>query len=445
MPKPTPESILNKIFGSNNIILNSSDNSDIHVGDQNIFFDLATTSLKTACPKCHQPAEESEGEENETYKAFLCSNCGNEYYEHDLIAENVSNYIDLDSHKGKELDRLISAVNHDIKVGDFNFAYNRCITHKATYGNTPQIYEWGALTLFYNTSVDNLIKTSCAKIILYLNRSLELSKGVKSNSYREISSSIATRYFKAVYNKISLIKNTNLHLNEEDKNVLKQKEINNRIKIYSLLLELKTCYLISQDTDFAVKGLEELYGYKGIAWFERKFCSLFFKMKNVPVGFRRGLKGYAWDYHNIIDNGSVYFDDFKIKPYQLAIYFENIIIDNGLKNDLSEIRIGHFFEEPVSARANLVLISFLVHLMIMLLIALMWVYLATFIAVLAIALYIGLLYLNNKANSANIDQFRRIINIEIEGDIQNTFGEVAEELDLQELQKRVKESLKIKR
>ena len=181
MAKTTPENVLNRVFGSKNVLLNDSNFNNIRIGDQNVFFDLNTTKLKTRCPRCGEPADEANGEEGNMYKSFECHHCGNIYYEHDEVAENVSNYIDLDRAKSQEFERLISAVNHDLKVGFFQKAFERCLDHKETYGNTPQIYEWGALTLFYNTPIDDLIRTSCQQVILYLERSLEIAK--KSPSY----------------------------------------------------------------------------------------------------------------------------------------------------------------------------------------------------------------------------------------------------------------------
>lgn len=445
MSKITSEQVINRIFGSKNVILNSSvDAKDIYIGDQNIFFDLETTKLKTACPRCGEAADESLAEDNVTYKSFECISCGNIYFEHDVLARNVSNYLDLDRDKSIEFERLISAVNHDIKVGDFKVAFSRCLNHKETYGNTPQIYDWGALTLFYNTPLDELIKTSCSKIILYLNRSLELSKGKPTESYGLIASSIATRYFKAIYDQMKAYKAFGDYEIPDDKSARHDFYIGRRKNIYKLLLELRTCYRISQDTDFAVKGLEELYGYNGIAWFDRKLVSIFRKIKQTPEGFRRGLKGFAWDYHIVVSNCDEYFDEYSLKPSQLSIYFENILLEKGDEFELSEVRVGETESTPVSALGKLSIIAITIHLTIMVSIVVFYILISKILAISCVIFYSGLIYLSYRSNTSNIDDFRRIIDLNREGDVKKTIDEISEQLNLEEFKEKVKEAVKLK-
>ena len=55
--------------GDVTVNLKESDDNSLVIGNNNIFFDLKTTKLKTDCPKCGKPADESMAEEKINYKA----------------------------------------------------------------------------------------------------------------------------------------------------------------------------------------------------------------------------------------------------------------------------------------------------------------------------------------------------------------------------------------
>ncbi|MGH1339563.1 MAG: hypothetical protein ACRBFS_25825 [Aureispira sp.] len=416
------KTILNKVLGSKNVILNDSDENRIHVGDQNIFFDLESKTLKTKCPNCGEPADENSAGKQETYKSFRCANCKNSYYEYDEIAKNVSNYLDLNYEQSNNFNRLISAVNHDLQAGEIEYAFQRCLLHKETYGNTPEIYEWGALTLFLKSNIEDLIDSSCQKVIVYLDRALEFDH--KSDSYDQITSSIATRYFKAVHKKIKAI-NNNIGNNQQAEHLQEKRQ-----EIYRLILEYQTCYKINKDVHFAIKGIQELYGYNRIAWFDNKLCSIFIKPKDISTGYRRSLKGYAWDYHKIKPNCDFLFEYVTENPSELTIIFENIILENGFSDNLSEIRTGKLYDSPISVRAKIVLFALLVHGSIFLLSVILYYYQFMTYLTLLIFCYLGMYVLSHIADKDNLDEFRRIIDLEREGDFKIVISELVQRSEI---------------
>lgn len=360
-------SILNYVSGNKNIFLQDSNNNIIVIG--NITYDNAKKKRTVKCLLCKTPAEDSTKEEEIDYTAFTCINCGHRFYELDKMADNISSYIDLSYQEGKEFKRLIEAVNHDLHIGEVITAYNRCKTNKEIYGRTAQMYEWGAFTLFLSKPIDYWIDNSLRGVIAYLKMSKQLNP--KSETYNEIASSIATRYFRAIMSRIEKIKEktskksilTEAEMFYEDKkgkqDAHKDELIFSRQEIFKYLLQMGECFNVYPNADFLKYALTELYGYGQMAWFKRKFVSFFRQPEDDITGEIKQLKGYMWDFHKVVSNCEYVFENYNETPASYTVKIEALLKNHTPNQEFSEIRVGDVFNEsPLSPSASLMIWQF---------------------------------------------------------------------------------------
>ena len=144
----TPADFINAIFGDGNITFQSSDNNNLHL-TQHIYYDAKSKTVRVKCPTCSTPASPETREQLNENAAFNCQKCGTRFYENELLERNTCTYLDLIEGENLKFKRLLDAVNHDLRTDDAQEAFNRCFQNKEVFGRTPQIYEWGALTLFF--------------------------------------------------------------------------------------------------------------------------------------------------------------------------------------------------------------------------------------------------------------------------------------------------------
>lgn len=353
-------SFLNNVLGDKNVFFQGSTGNTIHIGD--IIYDKTTKKRSVKCPKCDTPASEDTKEETRNYVAFTCLKCGNRFFEHDEVAQNISSYVDLTGQEAREFERLIEAVNHDLHVGDIKYAYDRCRKNKEIYGKTPQIYEWGAFTLFLTQDITFWVRNSIDGVIAYLQKSKQLDSN--SPTYDRIAASIATRYYQGVMNHMEL---TKMQLppkpifsketpHEEKQRLIhdyQEKRTSIRKEIFRYLLQVEICYRLYPDEDFIKAALNELYGYNGMPWFERKFVSFFKRPTDDASGKVKLLKGYVWDFHKIIGNSDHIFFDDKTNPSDLVVRLETTLRRANSNFEFPEIRVGHSDKVPLSALASL--------------------------------------------------------------------------------------------
>jgi len=353
-------SILNTVLGDKNVFFHSSNGNTIHIGD--IIYDKTTKKRSVICPKCKTPTSEDTKEETHNYVAFTCLKCRNRFFEHDEVAQNISSYIDLNGQEAKEFQRLIEAINHDLHVGEAEYAYSRCQKNKEVYGKTPQIYEWGAFTLFLTRNIKYWIENSIESVIAYLEKSKQLDSN--SLTYNRIAASIATRYYQGIMNHLEFTKLNTPPKPSPDKNMTsneKQKLLDDynsqlvltRKVVFKYLMQIEICYKLFPDIDFIKASLNELYGYNGMAWFERHFSSFFKRPSDDPAGSVKLLKGYVWDFHKLTSNSDYIFKDEPVKPSKFIAKLEATLRKADPGFDFPEIRIGRLDSIPLSALASL--------------------------------------------------------------------------------------------
>jgi|GEM_PF-6287081 len=411
--------IFNNLLGGKHVFFQKSHGNTIHIGD--IVYDKNTKQLTVQCPKkdCRTPADIETREQTSTYVAFICKKCGHRFFEHDEIAQNISSYVHLNPSEEREFVRLLEAVNHDLQIGDAEKAYERCNRNKEKYGMTPQIYEWGALTLFLTKDVEYWIKKTPNAIITYLEKSKQLD--AKSLTFSKIASSIATRYFQGLSVYIEEVRNNKplfptfdaKEISKEDQQqimaVYQEEYKKYRKNIFIYLRELKTCFNIYPNTDFIKFCLNELYGYNGMAWYHRSFASLFFKPQDDSTGRIKILKGYVWDFHSLFGNCDVFFETNELKPTELSVEMEALLKKHDPSFPLPEIRIGNFEDVPLSSKASLNIFVIVVTTIFVSILAILWV-LKYFMIVILIAILIAL-FLHFKDRDGHIpDDLRRLNN-----------------------------------
>ena len=350
----------NRVLGDKNTFFQDSHNNTILIGD--ISLDLITRKRKILCLVCKTSAsEDTTREVTNDYVVFTCLNCGHRFFEHDEAAANVSSHINLNGEESKKFQSLIAAVNHDLQVGDFKVAYERCQRNKENYGRTPQMYEWGALTLFLNNTIKFWIGTSAKTVIAYLDQSRYLD--TNSQTYFKIASSIATRYYQGVMTFMDITRNAGFDFSipndisrEERESLLLEdyeRNLSLRKEIFKYLRELETCYRIYPDTDFLKAGLNELYGHNGMAWYQRKFTGFLNRPQDDITGRIKLLKGYTWDFHKLESNIDFLFESENIKPSELTALLETLLRKAEPDFDFPEIRVGKIGKSPLSALASL--------------------------------------------------------------------------------------------
>ena len=420
-------SFLNYVNGNKNIFLQDSNHNIIHIA--NITYYHAEKKRTVKCPECKAPAEDATKEETIAYIAFTCIVCGHRFYELDEMADNISSYIDLSPQESKEFKRLIEAVNHDLHIGEIKTAYRRCKINKEVYGLTPQIYEWGAFTLFLSKPMSYWIEHSLSSVLAYLERSKQLDP--KSATYNKIAGSIATKYFRAIMSRIEKIKEkipSKWVLTEDDlfANDKKAKEEAYKDQlcfakqnIFKYLLQMGECFNVYPNADFLKYALTELYGYNEITWFERRFVRFFRKPEDDPTGKEKQLKGYMWDYHILESNCEYLFEDENETPASYTVKIEALLKNHDPDQEFAEIRIeGIYNHKPLSSSAALAIwqwrawVLFLgVGINISIGIKL-WLQQTIVVEVFS-TIYLGLMicFLYKKDRDGNIpDRFRRLLN-----------------------------------
>lgn len=408
----------NKILGDRNLFFQDAENNNIHIGD--IILNKATKNRSVNCPRCKTPASESTKEEEVNYTAFTCIKCGHRFYEHDEIADNISSYVDLNGEEAKRFKRLIEAVNHDLHAGEIVEAYSRCQKNKEIYGRTPQIYEWGAFTLFLTKPINYWVDNSLRSVLAYLEKSRQLDEN--SETYNKIAASIATRYYQGLMRRIDNLKNSKPGKPEIDKKNTTVQEIAAiqseheqnltllRKETFAFLLEVETCYQIYPDLDFLKVVLTELYGYGGMAWYEKKLVSFFKKPTDDPSGKIRLMKGYVWDYYKIMGNSDRMFENYRETPSSFAVKIEAILKNKVPNQEFSEIRVGSILSDsPLSASASLK--KYLIGALIILVVIagiLIWQKMFWLLAILILA--VGLFGYFKDKDGNTPDELRRLTN-----------------------------------
>lgn len=416
---PPLNSFLNDILGDDNVFFQGSNGNTIHIGD--IVYDKSTNKRTVNCTNinCQAQASEETKEVTRNYVAFTCIVCGNRFYEYDDIVSNSSSYANLNPQEGEELKRLIEAVNHDLQVGEVNYAYKRCLERKEKYGLTPQIYEWGALTLFLTQDIDYWVRQSLDTVKIYLDKSRQLDK--KSPTYKRIASSIATRYYQGL---VSHMEKAKSHLpakpqinkkevpaNEQYAIMQNYYETHKSIKklVFNYLKQIEVCYDISENTGFIEAALKELYGYNGMAWYDRKFA----KFMNRPADDKSGqiklMKGYVWDFHQLISNSNELFENEHTNPSNFLVRLEAKLVEKVHDFNFPEIRVGKLDDEPLSARASLNLFQFGIYIVFLVFGIALWYFFKSKFTIIIYALLIGY-YIYQSYNSDKPDSLRRLKN-----------------------------------
>lgn len=411
-------SFFNKVLGDNNVFIQDSNGNSIHIGD--IIYDKVTNKRSVKCPNCGTSASEETKEETNNYIAFTCVKCYNRFFEHDEVAQNISSYVDLTGQEAREFERLIEAVNHDLHVGDINYAYDRCRKNKEVYGKTPQIYEWGAFTLFLTQDVTFWVKHSINGVIAYLDKSRQLDKN--SPTYDRIAASIATRYYQGVMAEMEHTKQylpARPQINKKEMPEHEQQRVINeynevvvsiRKEVFKYLKQVEVCYQIYPDIDFIKIALSEFYGYNGVAWYEKKFASFFSRPIDHPNGGVKLLKGYVWDFHKIVSNSDSLFEDDQIKPSDFVVKLELILRKAENNFDFPEIRVGNLdSKSPLSALASLNLFQISTYACLALITIILWLLKWKWSFVLFLVAIVGFIYKKDKDGN-NPDRLRRLTN-----------------------------------
>lgn len=409
-------SFLNNVLGDKNVFFQGSSGNTIHIGD--IIYDKTTKKRSVKCPQCDTPVSEETKEETRNYVAFTCLKCGNRFFEHDEVAQNISSYVDLTGQEAREFERLIEAVNHDLHVGDIDYAYDRCRKNKEVYGKTPQIYEWGAFTLFLTQDITFWVRNSIDGVIAYLQKSKHLDKN--SPTYDRIAASIATRYYQGVMTHMELTKQYlptkpifSKEMPSDEKQRLlyeyQEKTISIRKEMFRYLLQVEVCYRLYPDVDFIKAALSELYGYNGMAWFERKFAGFCNPPTDDESGKVKLLKGYVWDFHKIMGNSDHIFVDDSTNPSEFVVRLEANLRRAIHNYEFPEIRIGRLDTVPLSAMASLNIFLFAVIGCCLAIGILFWVLNWLWILIIFLSGILFMVYKKDKDGN-NPDHLRRLIN-----------------------------------
>ena len=407
---------INRVLGDKNTFFQDCNNSTIIIGD--ISLDLITKKRKISCTICKTPAsEDTSRKETNDYVVFTCLICGHRFFEHDEAAANVSSHINLNGDESKKFQSLIAAVNHDLQVGDFIVAYERCQRNKENYGRTPQMYEWGALTLFLNNNIKLWIHTSAKTVIAYLDQSKYLDPD--SQTYFKIASSIATRYYQGVMTFMDTARNNSLDFSipdditpEEKRSLLlehQERHFSLKKEIFKYIRELETCYRIYPDTDFLKAGLNELYGYNGMAWYQRKLIGFVNRPEDDPTGQIKLLKGYAWDFHKLESNIDFLFDSEHIKPSEFTALLESLLRKAEPNFDFPEIRIGNIGQSPLSALVSLRIFYIQVILGCIMIVSGLY-FMKIYSVLLIFAAWLILFYISKDKGKDKPDHLRRLVN-----------------------------------
>lgn len=344
-------SILNNVLGKGNFFFQESDNNTI-----NISYDNTIKKHAVSCPKCNTSAEDSLKEEEIGYNKFTCVNCDHKFYEHDETVKKISSYADLDGVEEKKFKRLIEAVNHDLRRGDVDIAYERCLKNTEIYGLTAQMYEWGAFTLFVSKPIDYWINNKLRGVLEYLEKAKSLDVNGTSETYDTIAASIARRYFQGIMSLVEKIKRAWFicDKNENHEEIYKEELKKMRQEIFKFLLEVESCFEIYPDFDFLNHVLLELYGYGEIAWFERKFSSFYKKIEDDESGKVRLLKGYVWDFHKVVSNCEHIFTECRETPASYAVQIELLLKEQNSSQEFPEIMVGSEYDDnPLSTKTAL--------------------------------------------------------------------------------------------
>lgn len=372
--KSAKEVISNTLLGDQNILLQGGVNH-VHVGDITYNTETKKRSIRCLNPKCKAQASEEDKKEREGYCAFKCKKCGEFFYEMDEVAKNISQYVNLDSTEGKQLKRLVEAVTHDMEAEELESAYQRCQREKQTYGLTPEIYQWGAYTLFLCKSMDYWLKTSLKRVIVYLDQSKKLDKdGGSKSSHDKIASSIATRYFQEIMYRIERAKKGKPIVTLQGKKTEYERNINwTKQQVFSLLMEVEYCYKAYPNADFLKIALLELYGYREISWYKRRFICFCIEPQSDKTGKVRLLKGYIMDYHKLKGNAEEMFEGYKYTPAKFAVKLEDTLLEIDTNQEFSIINVDPWITSlPISSRLALRIFGFLVIMILVFLSILSW-------------------------------------------------------------------------
>lgn len=378
--------VINSIWGDGNFVLQNSDQNTINIQDvhltQHIQYDAKSRTLKVQCPVCHTPASAKTREELNENVAFNCENCGKRFFENDLLEKNAVTYLNLVNGENLQFARLLHAVNHDLRTDDARAAFDRCFQNKEVFGKTPQIYEWGALTLFFATPIEETIHHSARKIIGYLEESQRLDPN--SETYKQIAGSIATRYYDGVIAFLEKYKDEKpdfTHINRKIVSMTESEKTETNVQsivqwyrqMFRYLKELETCHRIFPNEVFLKTAIQEFYGYGGVTWMERRFIgwSLFIS-QSKPSSFEKMIKGYIWDYHLLSGNSDGFYGNNELKPMELLTIIEKTIKEAYPNIQLPEIRVGSIGTIPITINASLRLYQIIFWVSIVILCFLLW-------------------------------------------------------------------------